>query len=60
MYQISDINGQKLINGYAIVVIGRGENGLCRIDDGNGQEKFRGTYSECVSWLTSRSMLVSK
>ena len=31
MYQINEIEGKRLINGYEIQVIGNGQRGLCRV-----------------------------
>lgn len=58
MYQINEIEGKRLINGYEIQVIGNGQRGLCRVSNGNGIEKYNGTYAECVKWLVDRKMLV--
>lgn len=59
MYQIREIDGQRLINSYEIVVIGTGENGLCEVHDGRNNKKTAGTYAECVQWLRDRNMLVN-
>jgi hypothetical protein len=49
MYQI------KAQCGYEIQVIGKGEQGLCRVvkDD---RECYRGTYAECARWLKQRAV----
>lgn len=57
MYQIKTVDGRRLINGHEIQVIGRGENGLCRIVDGNGVVKHTATHAECERWLRERAML---
>ncbi len=51
MYQI------KCGDGYEIQVIGRGDNGLCRIEGGKNSG-FSGTYAECVKWLEDRGIKV--
>ena len=48
MYQI------KYSDGNEIQVIGRGENGLCRVVGRNGEDKHVGTYETCVKWLADR------
>lgn len=58
MYQIREVDGHRIINGHDIQVVGAGEKGLCRVMDGGGQEKYSGTYAECVQWLRDRAMLV--
>lgn len=53
MYQI------KFGGGYEIRVIGRGENGLCKVaksTSGNDAEKFSGTCAECEQWLAERGI----
>lgn len=52
MYQIKELEGRKLNNGYEIQVIGD----LCRVYDGNGNQKFSGTYEACVQWLRDRGL----
>jgi hypothetical protein len=52
MYQI------KAQNGYEIQVIGRGENGLCRVVTKYCHVCFTGTYAACVAWLTARAIAV--
>ena len=42
--------------GYEIQVIGKGENGSCRVCNSNQHVVFRGTYAECERWLTSRAV----
>ncbi len=49
MYQI------KCTCGYEIHVIGKGENGLCRVVRDN-QTAFAGTYAECETWLAARAV----
>lgn len=44
---------------YQIQVIGRGDNGLCRIEHDPKGTVFSGTYIECVSWLEARGIKVS-
>jgi hypothetical protein len=56
MYQVKEIEGRKLNNGYEIQVIGKGEKGPCRVADANGNQKFSGTYDECVAWLRDRGL----
>jgi len=46
----------KFQNGYEIQVIGRGEDGLCRVEDRDNRTVFAGTYSECEAWLNSRAV----
>lgn len=53
MYQVKDIDGKRLINGYEIAVIGN----LCKVNDGNGKEKFVGSWDECVKYCRDRSLL---
>lgn len=50
MYQI------KCQNGYEIQVIGKGEKGLCRVQDGRQRIVFTGTYAECEKWLADRAV----
>lgn len=57
MYQIKSIAGRGINNGYEIQVIGKGDNGLCRVVDNNFTEKFSGTYAECITWLRDRGLL---
>lgn len=40
---------------YEINVVGKGENGLCRINHTtNNVTVFSGTYAACVEWLAAR------
>ena len=48
MYQI------KFSSGYEIQVIGRGENGLCRVENADGITTHSGTYATCKAWLGAR------
>lgn len=50
MYQI------KFQSGYEIQVIGRGENGLCRVENQHGQTATEGTYDQCKKWLENRGV----
>jgi hypothetical protein len=52
MYQVKSVEGRKLNNGYEITVSGD----LCRVVDGNGNEKFAGTYDQCVAWCKERGL----
>ncbi len=53
MYQI------KYTSGYEIQCIGKGENGLSRVANSNGQIVHTGTYAECVRWLERRACHVA-
>jgi hypothetical protein len=56
MYQI------KCTSGYEIVVVGRGENGTCRViqpSSGSYEAKFTGTYAQCLRWFADRSVKVT-
>lgn len=46
--------------GKTLVVIGKGENGLSRIDDSNGQIVYQGGYQDCIKWLDDRNLSVAK
>lgn len=50
MYQL------KAQNGYEIQVIGRGDKGLCRVEDAENRIVYTGTYEECVAWLAARAV----
>jgi hypothetical protein len=55
MYQI------KCECGYEIHVVGKGEQGLCRVVKATGGEqtvRFHGTYAECEKWLADRAVKV--
>lgn len=52
MYQI------KCSGGNEIQVIGKGENGLCRVVNSVGEIIKTGTYAECVSWCEARAIKV--
>lgn len=52
MYQV------KCSNGVEIQVIGKSQNGLCRVMDSNNNEKFSGTYAECVKYCEDRRIIV--
>ncbi|AMV24606.1 hypothetical protein VT84_13990 [Gemmata sp. SH-PL17] len=57
MYQI------KCECGYEIRVIGKGENGLCKVVKADSNhEAFSGTYAQCEKWLSDRGVktLMSK
>lgn len=56
MYQVKEIEGRKINNGYEIQVIGSGDKGLCRVMTNDSQEKFTGTYDECVKWLKAHGL----
>lgn len=58
MYEINSIDGRKFINGYKIMVIGKGDDGACEIRDANDATRFCGTYAECEKWLLGRALLV--
>ncbi len=49
MYQI------KCQCGYEIHRIGKGENGLSRVERDN-VTRFTGTYAQCVAWLSARAV----
>lgn len=53
MYQI------KFEGGYEIQVIGKGEKGLCRVQDSQQRIVFTGTYAECEKWLNGRAVKVT-
>lgn len=45
--------------GFQILVVGSGENGLCRVMYGTSSctdERFEGTYVECEKWLADRGI----
>lgn len=48
----------KCQNGYEIHVIGKGENGLCRVANHDHQIVFTGTYAQCEKWLNDRAVKV--
>jgi hypothetical protein len=50
MYQI------KFTSGYEIQVIGKGDNGLCRVVNEHGVVAKTGTYAECEAWLNARAV----
>lgn len=56
MYQVKNIEGRTLNNGYEIQVIGKGDKGLCRVVDNLYAVKFSGTYDECVAWVKERGL----
>lgn len=56
MYQVKEISGRKINNGYEIQVIGQGDKGLCRVVDREYTVRFSGTYHECVAWLQARGL----
>jgi len=44
--------------GHEIQVIGRGELGLCRVENNNHVTLYSGTYDQCVQWCTDRAIKV--
>lgn len=53
MYQI------KCSSGNEIQVIGKGENGPCRVMNSNGEQIYYGTYDQCVTWCEDRAIKVN-
>lgn len=50
MYQIT------CSDGYELHVIGKGDNGLCRVVNRNGQIVLEAGYVECAQWLADRGV----
>ncbi len=46
----------KFQNGYEIQVIGKGDRGLCRVQNRQHRVVHTGTYDECERWLHNRSV----
>ena len=59
MYQIKTVDGKRIINSCEIVAVGKGANGLCRVQDGDSRVLRTGTLAECEQYLRERSMLVA-
>ena len=51
MYQVKDIDGKRLINGYEIAVVGN----LCKVNDGNGTRDVKSLSSTVRTYHPDRS-----
>ena len=50
MYQV------KFCGGYEIQVIGKGDDGLCRVADSTSKIVCEGTYAKCEKYLADRQV----